>query len=332
MQTFTGQQYIKIAAANALGLDQENWDTRILLGSEYLDKPIDEGMAVAKEPHLYAKAWYAQRDAETGTPTGYIMPLDATASGPQIIACLMGCEKTALRTNLVNTGKREDLYNFCSHEMNNRMGSANLFDRKRIKTPLMATLYGSIQEPINLLGQDTPEYFAYYEMIAEELPGCKEYMDLATKAWRSYQENHSWTLPDGHTAFVPVTDSVAKRVEVDELNHATFTLIKEEVVGKQFGITLIANIIHSIDGYVVREMVRRCFAQGFEILCIHDSFWCSPNHMNKLRRNYMEILSEIAASNLLSEIFTEIVGKPIQVVKQCTTLPLFILESEYTLS
>ena len=50
----------------------------------------------AKEKFLYIKAVSALDDALAGKATGYIMSLDATASGAQIIACLMGCYNYSL--------------------------------------------------------------------------------------------------------------------------------------------------------------------------------------------------------------------------------------------
>ena len=87
-----------------------------------------------------------------------------------------------------------------------------------------------------------------------------------------------------------------------------------------------------IDGYVVREMVRRAHAQGFEILTIHDSFWCHPNYVQNMRQNYLDILIEIADSDLLSDILSEITGEPIKVIKRSNNLAQLMKDAEYALS
>ena len=87
-----------------------------------------------------------------------------------------------------------------------------------------------------------------------------------------------------------------------------------------------------IDGWVVREMYRRAHAQGFEILTVHDAFWCSPNHMNKLRQNYIDILCEIADSDMLGDILREITSSTEVLKKYSNDLSKYIRESEYALS
>lgn len=79
-------------------------------------------------------------------------------------------------------------------------------------------------------------------------------------------------------------------------------------------------------------MVRRAHVQGFEILTIHDSFWCLPNHVQKMRQNYLDILIEIADSDLLSNILSEIVGEPIEVIKRSNDLAQAMQTAEYALS
>jgi len=128
MKQYNPLEYIMISAANAYGLDKESWDTRI---DWFKDNwPIMNTMVRdASEPILMRKAMFAYEDAVYDIPTGYLMNLDATASGLQIMACLIGCEKTASAVNLIDTGKREDVYT----EVANEMGK----DRKTLKHPVM---------------------------------------------------------------------------------------------------------------------------------------------------------------------------------------------------
>ena len=94
MKKYTGYEYIKIDLANTFGLDKLTFDKRIA----WTDKHIDELPLKAKEaesPILFAKAMKALEDAKNGIATGYIMSLDATASGLQVLACFMGCYETA---------------------------------------------------------------------------------------------------------------------------------------------------------------------------------------------------------------------------------------------
>lgn len=79
-------------------------------------------------------------------------------------------------------------------------------------------------------------------------------------------------------------------------------------------------------------MIRRAYKQGFRLLTVHDEFHASPQRMNQVRRNYIEILAEIARSNLLSDILSEITGQELSFQKFSLDLDKFILESEYALS
>lgn len=83
-------------------------------------------------------------------------------------------------------------------------------------------------------------------------------MQLLLQHWNPYTLRHIWTLPDYHTAHVRVMQVVDARIEVDELNHTTFTHRIEINQGIEKGLSIPANVTHSIDGMVVREMHRRC--------------------------------------------------------------------------
>jgi len=142
---------------------------------------------------------------------------------------------------------------------------------------------------------------------------------------------HNWQA-NGHVVIAPVYQKVDKKIEVDELRHATFTHRADVIMPAKNGLSLAANIIHSIDGYVVREMYRRTSNIGVQMAAIHDSFWAHPNDMNILRQLYVEILSEIADSHLISYILKEICGSNVIYTKRSNSLPTLLLESEYALS
>lgn len=79
-------------------------------------------------------------------------------------------------------------------------------------------------------------------------------------------------------------------------------------------------------------MTRRCRKQKINILHVHDAFGASPIHMNQVRKHYRDILAEIAESNLLSDILTEICGYDVQFTKFSHNLGEYIRNSNYALS
>jgi hypothetical protein len=329
MQQLTPFEYILIDIANCYGLDKYSWNDRIAWVKDN-EANLEELAIDADDPYLYLKAIRAKYDAEMGIATGYMIGLDATQSGLQIMACMSGCRTTAKNTNLINTGEREDFYIKVTDTMN--ILSLGGYTREDIKPPVMTVFYGSIAEPIKVFGEDTPELAAFYATLEQECPGPMEMMEDIKKCWNSNALVHSWVLPDGHTAYVPVKVSVSKKIEVAELNKATFTYVTEINEPSDYNIPLIANVVHSLDAYVVREMVRMAHAQGFEMVTIHDAYFASPNHIQKVRENYVVILADIASKDILGDIMGQLLGEPVKYTKLSNNLAKEILQSEYALS
>ncbi len=329
MQKFTGIEYIMIDIANQYGLDKLTWDKRIQFVKDNITQ-LDTLQNSAEYPVLFAKAVRVYHMAMAGYPTGFIMGLDATASGIQIMACLQGCKKTAEAVNLIDTGKREDVYATVATEMSNITGET--LTKAEVKKPVMTTFYGSKQQPEQTFGADSPALAAFYETLGNMLPGAMECMEDMQGCWQPDALEHKWTMPDGHVVKVKVKVAVDKKIEVDELDHATFTHRAYVNKPQEQGLSLAANIVHSIDGYIVREMIRRANQQGFECITIHDSFWASPNHMNSVRQNYLDILKEIADSDLLEHILNEITGSDGVLTKKSYDLSTAMANADYALS
>lgn len=328
MQTFTGTEYLKIDIANCFGLDKEIWADRIawtdakLVGLEALDKQ-------ANNPILFRKAVRALRVVETGKPTNHIMGLDATASGIQIMGALSGCLNTAQSVNLVNTGIRQDFYGAVAGYMSGLPG-VNV-TRDIVKKPVMTVFYGSTEQPKSIFGEG-PELVAFYQALREKATGAYDLMGVFQSYWNPTAEYHTWTLPDGHIARVPVTLTVEKNLEIDELEHMKFAYRTKIVCTKAQSRALAANIVHSVDGWIVRQMVQAAHEQGYWLAPVHDCFFASPNHMNQVRENYVKIMAWIAQTDLVSDILSEISGQYVPYIKYSTQLHHQIMGAEYALS
>ena len=109
-----------------------------------------------------------------------------------------------------------------------------------------------------MFGDGTPEFRAFHEANTTVAPGACELLELSLTSWQPYALDHTWEMPDGFTVFVPVMVQVETKIEVDELDHASFTYVHEVNQGTEAGLSLAANTIHSVDGMVVREISRRC--------------------------------------------------------------------------
>jgi hypothetical protein len=386
MQTFTGKEYVKIAIANAFGMDKELFQTRIDWVDNHSIEELYAKVEEADEPAIYYGALLAFEDAEAGKPSGFMVGLDACSSGIQIMGALMNCEVTCRSTGLIDPNIRADIYTDVTAVMNRKLKSLNITvaaSRKDVKPALMTHFYGSTEQPKIIFGEDTPELQAFYESLYDVAPGACEAMEHLLGAWQPYATEHRWALPDGFEAVCPVVEAIDKRIEVDELNHSTFTHRFYEVVGQEKGLSIAANVIHSIDGMLVREMLRRCkynpailnqalgmieayyrdkgimiptnnptkefvsirlaemLVDGeiniedfedelpqlariiiasldhkpFPVVTVHDEFKCHPNYMNHLRAHYVSMFQELAHSELLSDILSQIHGKTYHVPK-----------------
>jgi len=318
--------YLRIAIANARGFDKKTWNQRIAWVKTNEDRL--EGLASkAKEPLMYKKAVYAYRDVLAGNPTGYAMGLDCTASGLQIMAAMSGDIKTGKNVNIIDTGKREDIYNKVANEMNKLPGVS--VTRDEVKYPIMTIFYSSTSKPKEIFGEDTPELEAFYQVLEHELPGPFEMMEDIQGCMAKNAVEYIWELPDEHKVIAKVLGPEDKKIEVEEFDKSTFKhrcyINKPDPRDK----CLAANVIHSIDGYIVRELIRR---SDFEMYTVHDCFFASPNNMQSVRETFVEILAEIADMDLLGSILTEIRGVKTRYTKLSNNLGSKILDSEYGLS
>lgn len=320
MQLFTGRNYLLIDISNQFGLDKEPWDTRIDWAERhYYD--LETMQPQAESPVLYAKAVNALREVDSGNTTNHMMGLDATASGIQIMACMTGCVSAAKAVNLIDTGRREDIYT----EIASVMGG----NRDEVKRPLMTYFYGSTAQPKKVFGDDVNRF---YDALAEVCPGPRELKNLIQRQWNPKATHYTWVMPDDHTVHIPVTKTVKKDIEIDEWNHARFAYMAKVNTPQATGRSLAANVIHSVDAWVCRQMVLRAKAQGFDVVPIHDCWYASPNYMNQVRRNYLDLLTEIAKGDWTAGILNQISDKPVQYDKRSDVLPDLIQEANYALS
>ena len=370
-----------------------------------------ESGADKKALPLYRKAVMALRKAMKGEATGHLVGLDATCSGMQIMSAMTGCVAGATATGLVNPNKRADAYTIVTETMNQQENILVKVPRSDAKSAVMTSLYGSKAQPKSIFGEDTPELNAFYTAMGIVCPGAWTLLEDLLNSWRPWALEHSWKLPDGYDARVKVMQKLEKRIEVDELAHSTFTYEFYVNEGSKTGLSNVANVVHSVDGYVLRTMERRCNydmdevtnalhvlgeemlqrANGnrsqvtkqsldyyleqytrssladivilphltdenvgaledahiaklldiitqmlrhkpFKLVTIHDAFHSHPNYCNFVRSHYREILADIADSNLLDDLLSQVYGTKGTFPKLSNNLGEIIRKSNYGLS
>lgn len=396
MEKFTGLEYLKIDIASNFGLDKEDWDVRIAWTEANQDAIIalaldqnQDGLRArhpllvqAEEPALFYAGARALKDTLDGVPSGYPISLDAASSGLQLLSVLVNCEESAKLCGVVSTGHRADAYTTLYGNMKRRLSNVGKITRADLKKAMMTALYSSTAQPKRVFGEGE-QLAVFYQTMEEDVPGAWELNKALQQLWQPYALSHDWILPDGFHVHVKVMDA---KTDFVQFMNAPVAVIRKVNTGTREGRSISPNIVHSVDGMIVREMHRRCTFQKeqitkvigalnstkkstsrkddemvqklwahyqlsgflsarildhldrlnmghvdqltiaslikslpeepFDLISVHDCFRCLPNYGNDMRQQYNNLLSEIAASELLSYIASQICKRHIPVQKK----------------
>lgn len=252
-QTFTGREYLKIDIASNFGLDSADWNDRI----DWFDKnqaALPYLVDQAKEPALFYAGIQAWNDVQQGKPIGYMISLDATSSGLQILAALTGDRFAAELCNVVDIGHRADAYTGVYQAMLAQTGGSAMISRDNVKEAVMTGLYGSTAVPERVFGEG--ELLAvFYDTMESLAPAAWELNEAMLQIWDSTAFEYNWVLPDNFHVHTKVMDTVREIVHFDNVPFEVTTKVNQPV---KRGRSLGANLVHSIDGMMVREITRRC--------------------------------------------------------------------------
>lgn len=417
MKEFTGYEYILIDIASRYGLDKLTFEERIQWTNDHMDtlEKAAEDVQPWKEKPLYLKAVQALRKVQQGKPTGHLVGLDAVCSGMQLMSVITGCESGALVTGLIDPQVRADAYTSLTQKMIDLLGYHIPGERAKAKSACMKSLYGSKKAPKTEFGDGTPELNAFYQAMYQMAPGACELLEDLLASWQAFTLAHEWRLPDGFFARIKVMQKQECRIEVDELDHTTFTYVYYENEGCERDRKNAANVVHSIDAYVLRSVIRRCnydpdllawaarsiadellsrelgysqqerhqefddeklsyyieqyecsgmadvvilnhlYAETvcalstthlqslskivhamrehkpFPVVTVHDDFKAHPNNLNALRRHYRDVLAELADSQILDDILSQIYGVQGHFPKKSQNLSEKIRSSNYAI-
>lgn len=138
------------------------------------------------------------------------------------------------------------------------------------KSCIMQFTYGGNSYCVSHLGADVHEFHKLYK---EHLPLVFTFRNACVAGWNDEALAYSWSLPDGFQVNMECTKAISEipdycdtRIELEiqgKRHHIkpfwsiNTPLQKGELGTKGIG----ANLIHSIDAYIMRELVRRCHGQ-----------------------------------------------------------------------
>ncbi len=397
-QTLTAREYLKADIANNFGLDKLEWADRLA----WFDKNeanLDNLLSQAEEPALFYAGVKAWKDVLAGKPIGYMVSLDATSSGLQILACLTGDRQAARLCNVIDIGTRADAYTIIYEEMTQVIGETAKIERDDCKQAIMTSLYGSTAMPKEIFGEGQL-LNVFHETMKREAPGAWELNEAYLNMWDPEVTEHNWIMPDNFHVKIKVMGNEVETVHfLNKPYDVSFKVNKPTEKGR----SLAANSTHSIDGMIVREVSRRCDydpamvqnlrdmldlpsraetateadqmvmtlwdhykrtgylsarimevlnldnighvevpviralldslpEKPFKVVTIHDCFRCLPTYGNDLRRQYNLQLQMIAQSELLTDLVSQIIGRPIHIGKLDPDLYLEIIDTNYALS
>lgn len=314
----------------------------------------------------------------------------------------MGDRAAAMLCGVLDTGNREDAYTRIYEAMVEYLGESSKISRNDVKDAIMTALYGSEAVPKQVFGEGEllEVFFAAMALMA---PHVWELNQAFLALWNPDAVKYSWVLPDNFHVHTKVVDKVIEEVVFDNANFKVVRKVNQPV---KKGRSLGANITHSCDAYIVREIVRRCsydpeqimkvkmalcsFSEPseemdqdkaamvqclwnhyeetgmlsarifdyidedtvsfvkdrgavfrliyslpltpFQVLTIHDCFRILPGYGNDLRQQYNNMLSELARGNLLNNILSQLLDRPISIEKIDPNMWVEVLHANYALS
>lgn len=255
-------QWILIDAASQYGKDKLLFDDRLLFGYNILEdiKKTDlslpaiksefkDRIAEAENPEMFAKSLLALKDVLEGTPTGHIISLDAASSGPALLSILTGCVVGMSNTGCIGDTV-PDLYNKIYEGM-----AVEGLVRAQVKKACVPFVYGSDYAPEAVFGDDADEFIAGYK---KAVPMAYVARELLINSWNPTALYHEFTAPDGFIAHIEVRDTVDT---IGKFRGQTYKYRSSVNMPKRKGAgtkSLAANVTHTYDAFVLRELSARC--------------------------------------------------------------------------
>jgi hypothetical protein len=252
---------------------------------------------------------------------------DCKNNNLQVYALLGRDEVLGSRVGLTDT-VLEDLRIELANRLNEWIGSSNTFTKATVKHLVMINFYGGMEAQLmdNLSTiKDDPRYAGHktirdlipddkkeeaydfiYGVLEELAPGAMKLMNLIYAFNKEDQVDYEWTMPDGFKVHVQPEDTVVyKGYYVDVKAKTTHSLSIEAKVphNTKFNRSLAPNVIHSVDAYIGREVIRRA---TFPIMFIHDSFGVTEEYQEALINLVKEVMADVSEMDLLEKILRQI--------------------------
>jgi len=256
-----------------------------------------------------------------------VVKLDAKNQSLGIYALLGADDVSAPRLGLTEH-KLEDIRVELANRLNTYIGVDGVFVKDTVKHLVMVFFYGgmekqlmdnldTIKDDARYAGKKTirdlfpkdKEAGAYQlvlDTLTELAPGAVKLMNLIYAFNDETKSRYEWTMPDGFKVDVEATDTVTYKgfyVDLQSVDTISVSIKAKVPFNTRFNRSLAPNVIHSIDAYIGREVIRRC---DFDIMFIHDSFGVEEENVGMLIQVYKEVLCDVLEMGLLESILGQI--------------------------
>lgn len=346
-----GLYWRAVDIANKYGLDKKTFEERVDWVENNIDN-LEHFIDKAEAKKQFKEAVINLRKELNGIANGQLIALDASNQALQMYSVLLSCSETARTCNLNNETEMADAYRMLADELN-EVFNTDVFNRTNCKKALMTTMYAKLKGwtviPEKMFeGQGLSKDKAIEKLLGilktnvEQLhekfwEALRNIAPTAIKAMSKLQQlndgkdTYWWTLPDGFIVKYDVKQTESFEHQTVNRYGTKFEAkgFREVYAGSEYARGMSPNIIHSIDGWVAREMIRRM--NGKFITTIHDAFHCRPEDVDLMRKNYADILCKINNSTMLQDIMNQIAGYRVESIKANTLTDEMIRKSIYSL-
>jgi len=321
----TKNEWIVVNIANEAGFDKLFWNDRVIKGKEIINSYLNGSFKPEKDNYLLIKRLNEVKELLDGSsiqePNIY---LDATASGLQILSAISLDLEAGSKVN-IGTKERKDVYLETAKLFSDMFGLD--IEREHIKKPLMTYFYNSRKNIEDYFGEEMAEMF--FEMMGEGFKGPQKVLDTVNKYFEP-RKVFEYNLPDMRVS-IPIEVSVTEDLKFKEIE-VPFTYKVNQADENQWR-GLVPNIVHSLDAWILRYVLKYLNEKEIIVHTIHDSFQVPVSKVPYLIKAYKEAFITMVQDELFPKIMKDLFEVEINYdLERKEAMIQAIKESEYMLS
>lgn len=230
---------------------------------------------------------------------------DASNSVAQITTALLSSKSLAKITKLAGKDSSVDIRDVLADSMSKML--PNNFPIKAskdtVKPIFMTENYGqgrnglirNIMKSNNVDKQTATEFLdAYNKSFGNLAPEMKELRDVIFDQLKKGKGDISYTMPDGFKVEFKIKKELNGSYSIKGKNEA-FKIRTDDL--DDLSSAILPNIIHSVDGYVAREMNKKGIAT------VHDAFQTPKGKTDSfVQEEYGKVMAKVNSSNIIDDI------------------------------